>query len=114
MSDLFDDIAPPADPTRQKVVIVAFPADELEHLGFLMQLSPEIAIVQLMRERLDRPSSNGSGAYKHVCSGCGREFDSNRRQLPGKRVWCGRDECRKEAAALRARDYRDRKAKETT
>ena len=49
-------------------------------------------------------------AYKHVCAGCGREFVSNRRQLPGKRSWCGRPECRKVAATERARAYRERRA----
>jgi hypothetical protein len=72
--------------------------------------------VQLLQKWGLEYRNNGSTGYakafKHVCSGCGREFDSNRRQLPGKRVWCGRAECRKEASALRARDYRDRKAKE--
>jgi hypothetical protein len=57
-----------------------------------------------------RNTGNGyARAFKHVCAGCGREFDSNRRQLPGKRMWCGRAECKKQAAAERARDYRARK-----
>ena len=65
------------------------------------------------RRAIARPSANGyvhPGAYQHVCAGCGREFASNRRQLPGKRMWCGRAECKKEAAALRSREHRDRKA----
>jgi hypothetical protein len=91
VSDLFDDIVPATTPLRRWV----------DH--------------HQERRGVGRPSPNGRvyGAFKHVCASCGREFDSNRRQLPGKRSWCGRDECKKEAAALRARDYRDRKAKET-
>src|SRR5947207_1554890 len=113
MPDLLDDIIP-ADPTRQQIAVVAFSAADLEQLGFLMQLSPEIAIAELLRQALaaDATASleaivdatelrsrmsveyrnNGAGyvkAYKHVCAGCGHEFDSNRRQLPGKRSWCG-------------------------
>src|SRR5947208_12887063 len=105
MPDLLDDIIP-ADPTRQQIAVVAFSAADLEQLGFLMQLSPEIAITELLRQALaadatasiqsiiDRAAMNGHrGAFRHVCAGCGREFASNRRQLPGKRSWCGRPEC---------------------
>jgi hypothetical protein len=113
VNDLLDDIVLSTDPTRQSIVLVAFPAVELEELGFRMQLSPEVAIVELMRERIGRSSPNGAhGAFTHVCASCGREFSSNRRPLPGKRSWCGRAECKKVAATERARNYRDRKAKE--
>src|SRR6266702_686450 len=127
--DLLDDIVMPKDPTRQAIALVAFSAADLEQLGFLMQLSPEIAIAELLRQALaadatesiqaviDKTyqSSNGRarGAFKHVCAGCGREFDSNRRQLPSRKSWCGRPECLMVAAAERARDYRDRKAQGT-
>lgn len=117
MSDLLDDIVPAAanaPATSQRIALVAFPVEDLEKLGFIMQLSPELAIIELLHERIAASSPNGHGNFTHVCAGCGREFTSNRRQLPGKRMWCGRAECKKEAAALRARDYRDRRTKETT
>lgn len=120
MTDLLDDIVPAAAnaPAIRTVVVVVpiTPEDEvtLADLSHDLGMTAEAALLYLLRE-VRRTGANSNGyakAFKHVCSGCGREFDSNRRQLPGKRVWCGRAECKKEASALRARDYRDRKAKE--
>jgi hypothetical protein len=73
-----------------------------------------IAELRQLRSHHARPSPNGQapGAFKHVCAACGREFSSNRRQLPGKKSWCDKPECRKVAATERAQAYRDRKTME--
>src|SRR5205809_314247 len=71
---------------------------------------PLLALVAELRQlRSARPSPNGhAGRYTHTCASCGREFASNRRQLPDHKSWCGRPECRKVAATERARAYRGR------
>jgi hypothetical protein len=58
------------------------------------------------------PAASNGHTFHLICSGCGQEFGSNRRQLPGERSWCGCAECKKKAAALRVRDYRNRKTQE--
>jgi hypothetical protein len=113
MIDLLEDILE-ADPARVEIF------DRGRHVSLLQiagdaRLIPDL-LVELRQLRAEHasPSPNGRvhGTYAHVCGSCGREFDSNRRQLPGKRSWCGREECKKLAAAERAKGYRDRKSKE--
>lgn len=82
------------------------------------ELDALIAELRTLRAQA-RPSSNGhqvaqkrSGRYPHVCAGCGDEFTSNRRAVPGKHSWCGKPGCKKQAAALRSEEYRQRKAEQ--
>lgn len=89
--------------------------DLLEEIDLLPVVAPQRRWTDQHAERraITRPSPNGHvGTYTHVCSGCGQEFDTNRRQVPGKHVWCGKPECKKEAAAQRAREFRKRQQKE--
>src|SRR5258708_6522399 len=118
MPDLFDDILPVEPPRGTRgnsfgrlLEEKMTPDDEriVRQLAAAMKIPfAEDVVLELIRR--SAPSPNGTrGDFKHTCAGCGREFDSNRRQLPGKRSWCGREECKRVAAAERAKDYRERK-----
>lgn len=57
-------------------------------------------------------ASNGHHkAFRLVCENCGEEFESNRKQVPGKRAWCSKPDCKRAAGAMRARDLRERRSK---
>ncbi|MFI4977557.1 MAG: hypothetical protein ACHQC8_02600 [Solirubrobacterales bacterium] len=92
------------------LIVTGGEAEALRRLCAASGRSPEAELLNLLRHsRPPAPSPNGSTPYTLTCSGCGLPFQSQRRQLPGRRVWC--QDCRDagEPAAQRARDYRARK-----
>jgi hypothetical protein len=131
VTDLLDDIdlpvvAPPLDLDALEHYANESKAHGLTHCAhpdILLSLIGELRTYRAGRARTVAhwadTSLNGhrvvhrAGQYPHICAGCGDEFTSNRRPVPGKRSWCGKPECKKQAAALRAEEYRKRKSKET-
>lgn len=107
MTGLLDDF--------EEMVSISLPLRDVEYLGFKMDLSPEIAVAQVIhRAAQQKAHSNGHGVegFKSVCSSCGNEYASVHRPKPGRRNYC--TECREagEPAADRQRDYRDRRRQE--
>lgn len=127
MTDLLEDIQPvrphpdvdmglpPAEKNPRRITPLALRDSDraaLDQLSALMKMPREEVLSALIHRAL--PHANGKAGYENTCSSCGRPYQSNRRALPGRRSYC--PDCRKsgEPAADRARDYRDRKAKERT
>jgi hypothetical protein len=117
--DLFDDIdLPPERGTRgnsfgRLLEEKMTPDDEvaLRQLAVLYKIPfAEDVLLELLRRAA--PAPNGS-AYEVQCFGCGKKFTVSRRPVPVRRSWCDNCKAAGEPAAQRARDYRDRKAKET-
>jgi hypothetical protein len=109
--DLLEDI----EPVRPRFPVVLSLTDDdrvmLDQLAVLLKVAPNDVLLELLHR--NAPTANGHG-YEVMCSGCGLTFQSPRRPLPGKRHWCDNCKAKGEPGAQRARDYRDRKAKEKT
>jgi len=111
---LDDDFEPaPALNYVPRILVVDLSGDDgvaLQQLAVVMKQPIPAVVHELIRRAM--PRQNGHVGYKNTCSSCGKEYAAIRRAIPGKRSYCSDCRATGEPAADRARDYRERKAKE--
>jgi len=78
----------------------------LDQIAALLSLTRLQALSELIRRAL--PPQNGQG-FHAICDHCGLPYTSFHRPALGRKHYCSRPECKREAAADRARRYRDRR-----
>lgn len=105
--NLIDDLLPEPLP-RIFIPFAGEDATLLKRLGVHLGMDPVAAVVELVRRTV--PPENGKG-FSSRCDHCGLPYTAFHRPKPSVKHYCSRPECKREAAAERARRYRDRKAK---
>lgn len=104
---LVDDIEPVLSSATVTIDFEGHDIALLDRLEEHMGMDAPEAIMELIRRSV--PSINGRG-FGAICDNCGLPFSSFHRPKAGIKHYCNLPDCKKEAAADRARRYRQRKA----